>query len=790
MLMYPNPNSMLRKGLWFFLSLFIVTACKTTQPPVSTTQTPIPTPVVQVASVQQDPVVMSVGGKPVMATEFMQVYKKNILANDSANADKGIREYLDLYTNFKLKVVAAEKDGRDTTEAFREELAGYRKQLAQPYLTEKNVSEALVKEVYERMKEEVDASHILIACAPEAEPKDTLEAYKEAMMVREKVLAGEDFTQLAHQYSKDPSVVSNGGNLKYFTALQMVYSFETAAYQTAKGKVSMPIRSQFGYHLIKVIDRRDARAKLKVAHITTNIKPNATAEEKIAAKQKIDEIFERLKKGESFEKLCKEYSEDPTSRNNNGELPIFGTGQMVEPFEVAAFSLTEKGEISSPVQTVYGWHIIKLLDKKPLEPYSEMSNFIRQKIQTDPRSNVGKAALVKRLKKENGFVENVAIVQEIIAKADTSLFKNKWSYNTQDDLAKKVLFSIGKKETLVKEFFESVKQLSSKGQTAYREGSPTVLMRHLYERFADAQIIQYEDGLLETKYPEFKSLMQEYRDGILLFQMMETNVWQKSVEDTTGLTAFFNQNRSKYMMPVRVYAMYLSASSKETLEQAKQTMAQNPYPLSRKLNDMLFDKNQAALTAEHKEKLFDLIVILSKNPDYRVEIIGNTDPSEKDTISAARAKNVIKYLVENRVAMSRLIEKDNGKFKPISRTERNRNQRVAFGFYTTARQDVEKQFNAEKPDQLTVLQGYFKKGDNKVIDGLDWNAGVQTFEKSGRYYQIDIKKVDAPRQKNIDEARGTVINDYQAFLEKEWLSRLKKEFPVSVNEEEVKKLMK
>jgi peptidyl-prolyl cis-trans isomerase SurA len=783
---------MFRKGLWLWSSVLLLSACKTTQTPTPTTTPAVQPPVAAIAPppAQQEPVVMTVGGKPVVASEFLQVYRKNLLANDSTNAEKSLRDYVELYVNFKLKVIAAEQLGLDTTEAFREELATYRKQLAQPYLTEKNVSEALVKEAYERMKEEVNASHILIACAPEAEPQDTLAAYREAMQLRERAMAGEDFGQLAKQYSKDPSAAYNEGNLKYFTALQMVYPFENAAFQTAKGKISMPVRTQYGYHIIKVLDRRESLGKRRVAHILTYVKPRATPEETVASKQKIDEIFARLKKGESFEKLCREFSEDESTRSNNGELRVFGTGEFDEAFEESAYALQEIGEISSPFQTRYGWHIIKLLEKRSIEPFGEMANFIREKIMKDSRSDLGKAALVKRLKKENSFGENPVVVQEAVAQGDTSLFRRTWSYNQQTALANKTILTIGRKAVQAGDFLAFVKSQQTQPEAINWQGSAPVLMRNLYHQFADKQIVAYEEDQLEAKYPEFRALLKEYRDGILLFQMMESNVWQKSVQDTTGLATFFAQHRAKYTMPERAYASYLSADTKETLEEAQKTLSERPYPLTRKLNDLLFDKNQSVLTPEHKEKLFDLIVILSKNPEYRVEIMGNTDPTERDTVSASRAHNVVKYLLDNRISINRIVEKDNGKYKPVSRTERNRNQRVAFGFSTNSRSDVEKQFNATKPDRLSVLEGYFRKGDNKIMDSVEWKVGVQAFEKSNRYYHLDIKKIDAPRPKSLDEARGAVINDYQAFLEKEWLNRLKQTFSVSVNDDEIKKLVK
>ncbi|MFN8355473.1 MAG: peptidylprolyl isomerase [Spirosomataceae bacterium] len=766
-------------------------ACKTLQPVANQTfSASAPTEVAPTESataptLPADPIVMTIGNKQITASEFAQVYKKNLLTADSANTEKSIKDYAELFVNFKLKVLAAEAEGRDTTEAFREELAGYRKQLAQPYLTEKNVSEGLVKEAYDHLKEEVNAAHILISCASDAEPSDTLKAYNKAIEVREKALKGESFTELAKQYSGDPSAAYNGGELGYFTAFQMVYPFELAAYQTPVGKVSMPIRTQFGYHIIKAINRRTSRGKVKVAQIVTRFKPNSTEEDRVAARQKIDEIYAKLQAGEKFETLCKMYSEDASSRGNNGELPAFGVGEMVTPFEEAAFGLEDPGAISKPFQTQYGWHIVKLIEHKDLEPYTTMQAFLRQKVQADSRSNLGKTALVKRLKKDTKFVEDPIVVQDALNKADTTLLYGKWSFAAAGAELNKTIFTVGDSPASVREFYEYVKKNKIPNQ-----GSPQVVMRRMYDEFVNERFIKNEEANLEKKYPDFKALMQEYRDGILLFQMMEQNVWQKSVQDSTGLRAYYEKNKTRYPMPERVNASFIGADSKEVLDQAKQALSQSPIPISRKLNDMLFDKNQTVLTPEQKEKLFDVIVILTKNPDYKVEINGNIDVSERDTVSAGRARSVVKYLVENRIPMTRIIEKDNGKLKIVSRTEKNRNQRVGFMFYTTNRKDLEKHYNTEKSDRLALLDGYFKKGDNKIMDGIPWKIGPQAFEKSGRFYDIIIKKIDTPRSKTLDEARGAVINDYQNYLEKEWVAQLRKQYPVIINEEELKKSVK
>ncbi|MBY0426894.1 MAG: peptidylprolyl isomerase, partial [Cytophagales bacterium] len=275
-----------------------------------------------------EPVLMTVKGKPVLVNEFTYVYNKNNNNSQDKGTDKSVREYLDLYTNFRLKVLSAEELGLDTAQSFKTELEGYRKQLAQPYLTEKSVTEKLIKEAYDRSKEEINASHILISVSPDADPKDSLAAFKKISDLRARITKGEDFAKLAKEFSQDPSAKFNGGSLGYFTALQMVYPFENAAYNTPKGEISQPVRTRFGYHLVKVIDRRPSQGEVKVAHIMLRATAGLSAEDSLGIKNKIDELYNKLKAGGDWNTLCSQFSDDQGSKGNGGELPLFGVGAI------------------------------------------------------------------------------------------------------------------------------------------------------------------------------------------------------------------------------------------------------------------------------------------------------------------------------------------------------------------------------------------------------------------------------------------------------------------------------
>ena len=358
------------------------------------------------AQKNDSPILMEIGDKKITLEEFEAIYNKN--SDNKKNTKEEVEDYLDLYIKFKLKVVEAEDLGMDTLPAFIQELEGYRKQLAQPYLSDREVTEKLIEEAYERMKYDVKAAHILVKVTLEADPKDTLAAYNKIMKIRKRIVGGEDFEKVAAEVSEDPSAKNNQGNLGYFSAFQMVYPFETAAYETEVGKISMPVRTSFGYHLVKTIDKRKARGIMKVAHIMVRADKKLGEEEINQKKEKIDEIYAKVTaKDADFTALARQYSEDKESAKRGGELPAFGAGKMVEEFETAAFALENDGDISVPILTDYGWHIIKRLELKNLESYEELYPTLKAKVARDSRANKSKEIVIENIKKENNFKEDL-----------------------------------------------------------------------------------------------------------------------------------------------------------------------------------------------------------------------------------------------------------------------------------------------------------------------------------------------------------------------------------------------
>ncbi|NJM26154.1 MAG: hypothetical protein HC859_12350 [Bacteroidia bacterium] len=304
------------------------------------------------ADKNKSPELFSVGGTRINAEEFLYLYTKNHTDKNKDYTKEKVEEYLQLFINFKLKVAEAKSRGVDTTAAFSIEYNSYRNELRKPYLPDAKIIDSLVVLTYNRMKEEVRAAHILITLKPGASPADTLAVFNKVIELRKRILDGEDFGTLAAQFSEDPSAKVNHGDLGYFTAMQMVFPFETAAYTTPVGQVSLPVKTRFGYHLVKVLDKRPTRGEVEVSHIMIRTGEGANGDD---ARNRILEVFDQTRAGVSWSDLCQQYSEDVNSKNTGGKIRPFGVGVMnsVPEFERVAFALQNPGDISDPFQTAY-----------------------------------------------------------------------------------------------------------------------------------------------------------------------------------------------------------------------------------------------------------------------------------------------------------------------------------------------------------------------------------------------------------------------------------------------------
>lgn len=527
------------------------------------------------AQSEENPVLLNIAGDDVTLSEFLRIYNKNNI-NDEPVDRQALEDYLELYINFRLKVREAVALKMDTVEAFITELDGYRDQLAEPYLTDKEVDNRLVEEAWERMQYDIRASHILVKLAPEITGADTLDAYNKIMELRKRILNGEDFGDVAVEASDDqsardreanrmhPFLKGNRGDLGYFTVFDMVYPFETMAYSLKPGEVSMPVRTDYGYHIIKVTDKQPAMGRVRVAHIFVRIPEGSDEAEAAAAEAKIRQAYDSIQKGVSFEEVAGEFSEDRGTAKKGGLLSWFGPNRMVPSFIEAVSKLDEIGDISEPVRTDYGWHIIKFVDQKPIASFEEEEASIRKRIERDSRSSLSMESFVEKVKREYGFTENPSALKDFYDVVTDSIFMNNWDPAFAAHL-EKPMFTLGEKVYTQQQFTAFLDERQ-------RNRTPIPIKEYVnqeYQEFVNKSCIDYKDSQLEEEFPDFRALMQEYHDGILLFELTDQKVWTKAVKDTSGLESFFSEHRDDYMWGERLDVSKVEVKDEKAAKKAK-----------------------------------------------------------------------------------------------------------------------------------------------------------------------------------------------------------------------------
>lgn len=633
-------------------------------------------------------VLFTIDNKPYYTDEFARVYKKNLdLVKDESQ--KELNQYLELFVGYKLKINKAYKLGLQDGASYQNELKSYRGQLSKNYTSDSKVTKELVEEGYKRFLKEIKASHILFTVDENAAPEDSLKAYKQALDVRKRAIAGEDFGKLAVEFSQDPSAKDNKGDLGYFTAFRMVYAFETGAYKTPKGSISNPIRTRFGYHLIKVVDVRDNRGDVIVAHIMI-MNPADNAENKDSAdkgKNTIQDIYKKLQQGEKFEDLAKQFSEDKSSSSKGGVLNRFGSGQLSsEEFENVAFNLTKENPVSEPFKSQYGWHIVKLIDKFSVKTIDEMQSDLESKVSKDDRSRLITASMNEKLRKKYSIKRDDKFYATLSKSVGNDIYEGKWETPADLKSFNKNLVTINSTKSITGASFLNYIKDQQKSKITLKPISK--LIDKFYQSYLDQELAQYYDDNLEKEFTEFSAVMDEYRDGLLLFDLMEKEIWNKSKTDSLGLKAFYDKNISNYQWKNRLDVTILSSTNSDVIKKAAK------YLKSNKTVDFI------------KEKL--------NVKDGAVNIMAKV--------------------------------------------------------------------------------GVFEEGNESLPKNLKFEAGISEIIKEGEYYFVTKVNATLPAgPKALDECKGKAINDYQQFLEDNWVKDLKNEFKVEVNQtvfENIKKQLK
>ncbi len=628
------------------------------------------------------------GKDEVSKQEFLRNYEKNTLNKKPDMSEAALREYVDLYSLFKMKVKEAEIHQIDTMPAIQRELDNYRRQLSKNYLTDKQVNEALVKEAYDRSKEERRVAHILLTAPANMSPIDTLRLYQRADSIYDAITKKKaDFATLARMYSDDKGSKENGGDIGFMTAMQTIYAFENAAYNTDVNKVSKPFRTPLGYHIVKVLEKRPARGEVQVAQILFAT-PKSKGEEGIAAaKSKADLVYAELKKGTSFEEMVKKYSEDKFTVNEGGMMQQFGAGTMVPAFENAAFALKNPGDISQPVQTDYGFHILKLINKYPIKPFDSVSNQLKRKVENDSRSEIAKNAFFEKIKQKNKFKEYPANFDELKGriKALPDTGKIAGVFTAQDfSNMNKPLFSLDNNNYTQSDMMKFV-ELMTRGRIM---GNRENVAQDLYRMYVDKVVNDYQEHKLIDENPEFRNLMTEYRDGIMLFELMDRNIWTKASKDTVGLKAFYEANKSKYQWEPGFEGNVYRFKDETSMKQGQKLLLAN--------KNMT---NDEFVKAMNTESALDAVMIQTG----RYEFSKFTDVSREELVKGS---------------VSRPVKNDDGSYTIVKTNEvysttAQKSLDDARGYVVAEYQDyLEKQWNA------TLRDHYKMKLDEKVFKSM------------------------------------------------------------------------
>lgn len=489
----------------------------------------------------------SFGNTNVTKQEFLRNYQKNSINKKPDMSETALREYINLYSLFRMKVKEAETMKIDTMSSIMRELDNYKKQLAKNYLTDEEVNNRLYREAYDRMKEDRHVAHILLMAPPNLNAQDSLAAYKKLDSLYKLITTKKaDFAVLAKEFSEDKGTKDRGGDIGFMTSLQTLYPFENAVYSTEVGKVSKPFRTALGFHIVKVIEKRPTRGEVQVAQIMLAT-PKSRGKEGIdAAMKKIDTIKAALKSGTSYEKLVEKYSEDNYTNKQGGVMPKFGVGKVWPEYEAAAFALKNPGDISEPVQTEYGFHILKLIKKIPMQPYDSMVASIKKLVENDARAQTAKDIYYAKIKSQNGFKDFPANYDELVARIakipDTGAQANTFSA-TDFDKMNKPLFTLANVN-----YMQSDMMLYAENLTRGRIMGPRQsVAKDIYNMYLNNVITNFQENKLLEENEDFRNLMMEYHDGIMLFELMDQQVWGKASKDSVGLRSFYEANKTKYM---------------------------------------------------------------------------------------------------------------------------------------------------------------------------------------------------------------------------------------------------
>ncbi|MDA0986153.1 MAG: peptidylprolyl isomerase [Bacteroidetes bacterium] len=511
------------------------------------------------------PLLIEIGAEQISLKNFNQQLEKNHGGADGVKklspAEK--EKFLDLYLAFRLKVKEAYARNYDKNPEIISELNEYKKNLSVSYLLEKELITPAIQKYYSRQLEEIRASHILI----NIDPNDTLVGFKKALAISDslkKKLA--TFEDLVIRNSQDPTALTNKGDIYFFTAGSLVPEFEEVAYNMNVNEVSNPVKTQFGYHIIKVTAKQKNRGKVQASHIMKRLLPEYTSEDSIKLKNELSALLDSIKTGKSFEELATKYSDDEYTKERGGNLGFFARRSIVPQFEEVAFNL-KVGEVSGVVVSPYGYHIIKVTDEKPIPEFKATENEIRSTYQ-DMRYPIDLENLIKSLKVKTNFKINETTFSDFKKLVDStkSISENNWD-SSLVSIKNLILFTIGTEKISI-ELFVAIANSHPELRGLSLKESFTI--QTMVDKITEKLLLEFEARNVEKKYSDFANLMKEYEEGVLLFKVEQDDVWDRLTINNDSLKTFWEERKHNYVWPDRVQftEVFVSKDSvKKVIEQ-------------------------------------------------------------------------------------------------------------------------------------------------------------------------------------------------------------------------------
>lgn len=730
------------------------------------------------------PTALKINDEVLTSEDFEQLVDRFIVT-DTTNPEKLSKEII--FRQLAYKEAMAQ--GYGDNDGLAAELKTYREIIYDNYRVDSSLIRQLSQDAYQNLQSDVEVAHILVYCSPFEEPEVIAQKRELAKTLKERIERGTAFEAVAKEYSDDKNTAVKGGYMGWYTGLQLIYPLETAAYGLAKNQVSDPIQTEYGFHLVKLLDKRASRGRVKVKHLLRVVPPKVEGNLDERQKNTVDSLYNLADGGYNFDSLIVKFSDDFRTRNEGGVLPEFWIGSREEKVvEEAVFKL-KSGQLSKPVRSSAGWHIFKLIERRPIPSFSDLKNELETKVTTDSRGEYLEEEWLKDTREGLNFMPNASVIESALNAGSASLENGKWKIPTTSTIINSYLFSVSGESISVRSFFTFVQEMQEKVQL--KKGvTPKQNMRLLYKKFEEEILNQYAGRNLEAVNRSFKSAVNTYKESIVVTNFLNDKVFQKSVTDSLSLAKIYSRKPQKYKLNERAKAIELISKDQAAIDLIENYLLNGkPYNLKRGITSAIFTKNSDEISDAEKDRLKRLVLYLKKNTNYVVEVGGHADVNEDGTVSSDRVQKVTAFLTQNGLPLTRIKENDFAKTQPVDRFDWQQNQRVTYRFFSNSITDLER-IISNQGFKIEIIEDIFDKTEIVEATGIEWKLGnyVRTLD-DGNIQKIIIEEIYPARLKTFKEAKTALIKEYQVELEQQLYDSFLKKYKVDANQSVIHRII-